>query len=132
VRAAAGGFQPRFALTDRELAQLLCALRITFPHVGIVLSTREAPPLRDAFMTLGVTVMSAGSRTEPGGYTGQGIESLHLTVKGRPTPPACASRQAEAQFAIEDERSPAEIARKLYANGLEPIWKDWESTIVTA
>jgi 2-iminoacetate synthase len=132
VRAAAGGFQPRFALTDRELAQLLCALRITFPHVGIVLSTREAPPLRDAFMTLGVTVMSAGSRTEPGGYTGQGIESLHLTVKGRPTPPACDARQAEAQFAIEDDRSPAEIARKLYANGLEPIWKDWESTILTA
>lgn len=132
VRAAAGGFQPRFALTDRELAQLLCALRITFPHVGIVLSTREAPPLRDAFMTLGVTVMSAGSRTEPGGYTGQGIESLHLTVKGRPAPPACGSRHAEAQFAIEDNRSPAEIARKLYANGLEPIWKDWESTILTA
>ena len=132
VRAAAGGFRARCALTDRELAQMLCALRITFPQVGIVLSTREAPPLRDAFMTLGVTLMSAGSRTEPGGYTGQGMKSLHLTVKGRPTPPACVSGHAEAQFAIEDDRCPAEIAQALRNKGLEPVWKDWESKILTA
>jgi 2-iminoacetate synthase len=88
--------------------------------------------LRDAFMTLGVTLMSAGSRTEPGGYTGQGMNSLHLTVKGRPMPPACASGHAEAQFAIEDDRRPAEIAQTLRTKGLEPIWKDWESSILTA
>ncbi|MGA8657864.1 MAG: 2-iminoacetate synthase ThiH [Chthoniobacterales bacterium] len=132
VRAAAGGFQPRCTLADREFVQMLCALRITFPQVGIVLSTREAPPLRDALMTLGVTLMSAGSRTEPGGYTGQGVESLHLTIKGRPAPSAGASGHAEAQFATEDDRSPAEIARRLRAKGLEPIWKDWESSILTA
>lgn len=131
VRAAAGGFQPRRALADRELVQMLCALRITFPQVGIVLSTREAPPLRDALMTLGVTLMSAGSRTEPGGYTGQGRESLHLTVKGRPGPSVHIPGHAEAQFAIEDDRSPAEIARTLRDKGLEPIWKDWESAILT-
>jgi 2-iminoacetate synthase len=132
VRSAAGGFQPRCSLADREFVQMLCALRVTFPQVGIVLSTREAPALRDALMTLGVTLMSAGSRTEPGGYTGQGVESLHLTVKGRQTPSVRVLGHAEAQFNIEDDRSPAEIARKLRTKGLEPIWKDWESSILTA
>jgi len=41
LRPAAGGFQPRFPFGDRDFTQLLCALRLTFPHVGIVLSTRE-------------------------------------------------------------------------------------------
>ncbi len=72
LRPAAGGFAPRFTMTDRDLAQLICALRITFPQFGIVLSTRERASLREALVPLGVTMMSAGSHTEPGGYTGQG------------------------------------------------------------
>src|SRR5260370_32875919 len=39
LRPAAGGFRPLFSGSDRELAQLVCALRITFPQLGIVLST---------------------------------------------------------------------------------------------
>jgi 2-iminoacetate synthase len=66
-------------MSDRELAQLICALRITFPQLGIVLSTRERASLRDALVPLGVTMMSAGSHTEPGGYTRQGIDNLHMT-----------------------------------------------------
>ena len=75
LRPAAGGFRPLFSMSDRELAQLVCALRITFPQVGIVLSTRERAPLRDALTSLGVTMMSAGSHTEPGGYTRQGTRT---------------------------------------------------------
>src|SRR6266571_1103981 len=82
LRPAAGGFRPLFSLSDRELAQLICAMRITFPQVGIVLSTRERPALRDALVSLGVTMMSAGSHTEPGGYTRRGIDHLHQTVRG--------------------------------------------------
>jgi 2-iminoacetate synthase len=67
LRPAAGGFRPLFSITDRELAQLVCALRITFPQLGIVLSTRERAPLRDSLALIGVTMMSAGSHTEPGG-----------------------------------------------------------------
>ena len=67
LRPAAGGFRPLFSISDRELAQLVCALRISFPQVGIVLSTRERASLRDALVSLGVTMMSAGSHTEPGG-----------------------------------------------------------------
>src|SRR5260370_11113304 len=82
LRPAAGGFRPLFSMGDRELAQLVCALRITFPQLGIVLSTRERSPLRDSLALIGVTMMSAGSHTEPGGYTGHGRENLHRTVRG--------------------------------------------------
>src|SRR5438093_5345464 len=83
LRPAAGDFRPLFSLSDRELAQLVCALRVTFPQVGIVVSTRERAALRDSLALIGVTMMSAGSHTEPGGYTRQGREHLHRTVRGR-------------------------------------------------
>jgi 2-iminoacetate synthase len=132
LRPAAGGFQPQFTMTDRELAQLVCAFRITFPEVGIVLSTRERAPLRDALVSLGVTMMSAGSHTEPGGYTRQGSEHLHRTVRGRIVAPEFDGGEDEiatGQFEISDERSPAEIAAVLRRRGLEPVWKDWDQAL---
>jgi 2-iminoacetate synthase len=132
LRPAAGGFRPRFSLSDRDLIQVLCALRITFPQVGIVLSTRESPEFRDALMPIGVTMMSAGSRTEPGGYTGQGRHSLHLTVKGRVAQTNCSLSKADGQFEVDDQRSPDEIAAALRANGLEPVWKDWDTAILSS
>jgi 2-iminoacetate synthase len=130
LRPAAGGFRPRYSFSDRDLIQVLCALRITFPQVGIVLSTRESPNFRDALMPIGVTMMSAGSRTEPGGYTRQGTHSLHLTVKGRVIQTTCGNSKADGQFEVEDTRSPEEIAAALRANSLEPVWKDWDSAIL--
>jgi 2-iminoacetate synthase len=135
LRPAAGGFRPAFSISDRELAQLVCALRLTFPEVGIVLSTRERPSLRDALIPLGITMMSAGSHTEPGGYTGQGISHLHRTVRGRVVAPELASSDDEiatGQFDISDERSPQEIADELRRHGFDPVWKDWEQTLTTA
>src|SRR6266704_1013571 len=129
LRPAAGGFRPLFSMTDRELAQLVCALRITFPQLGIVLSTRERAPLRDSLSLVGVTMMSAGSHTEPGGYTRQGREHLHRTVRGRIVAPEYDDdddQLATAQFEISDERSAAEIAGVLRRRGLEPVWKDWD------
>jgi 2-iminoacetate synthase len=81
-------------------------------------------------MPLGVTMMSAGSRTEPGGYTGQGTQSLHLTVKGKITSTCCTGSKAEGQFEIEDDRSPLEVAEAIRTKGLEPVWKDWDSAIL--
>lgn len=133
LRPAAGGFTPAFKMSDRELAQLICALRITFPQLGIVLSTRERAALRDALVPLGVTMMSAGSHTEPGGYTGQGAENVHLTLRGRIVAPDLeggADQRATGQFEISDNRSPDEIATLLRRHGLEPVWKDWEQTLV--
>jgi 2-iminoacetate synthase len=132
LRPAAGGFHPQFSMTDRELTQLVCALRVTFPQVGIVLSTREKASLRDALVQLGVTMMSAGSHTEPGGYTRQGGEHLHHTVRGRIVAPEFQDGEdqlATGQFEISDDRSPAEIARLLRGRGFEPVWKDWDQAL---
>jgi 2-iminoacetate synthase len=132
LRPAAGGFQPQFEISDRELAQLVCAFRIVFPQIGIVLSTRERASLRDALVSLGVTMMSAGSHTEPGGYTRQGTEHLHRTVRGRIVAPDFDGGEDEiatGQFEISDERSPAEIAAVLRSRGFDPVWKDWDQAL---
>ena len=136
LRPAAGEFRPAFSLSDRDLAQLLCALRMIFPEVGIVLSTRESASLRDALIPLGVTMMSAGSHTEPGGYTGQGVSHLHRTVRGRivaPDLPAGGEEDmATGQFDISDERSPEQIAMELRRHGFDPVWKDWDQALTPA
>ncbi len=134
LRPAAGEFQPRHLLPDREFVQLVCALRICFPQVGIVLSTRESPALRDALIPLGITMMSAGSHTEPGGYTGQGKTALHHTVRGRQIAPEHldVDSLATGQFETADERSPRQIAELLRNRGYEPVWKDWDHAILSA
>jgi 2-iminoacetate synthase len=134
LRPAAGEFQPRFSMSDRDLAQLICAFRITFPQVSLVLSTRERASLRDALIPLGITMMSAGSHTEPGGYTRQGSQNLHHTVRGRIVAPEFQDGEdqlATGQFEISDERSPAEVAMFLRDRGFDPVWKDWDQALVS-
>jgi 2-iminoacetate synthase len=131
LRPAAGGFQPTHPINDRDFVQLLCAFRLHFPRTGIVLSTREPAALRDAVAPLGVTMMSAGSHTEPGGYTGLGRDNLHLTVRGRAM--ACeapAGALATEQFSTSDQRSPQEVAARLRNLDLDPVWKDWDQAIL--
>jgi 2-iminoacetate synthase len=139
LRPCAGEFQPLTHITDRELAQLVCALRIMFPDVGIVLSTRESAKLRDGLVPLGVTLMSAGSHTEPGGYTGAGKEKLHQTVRGKIVELASGASEwapqpnratnATGQFNIADERSAGEVAELIRKLGYEPVWKDWDAAL---
>ena len=137
LRPCAGEFQPLTHMSDRDLAQLVCALRIMFPDVGLVLSTREPAKLRDGLLPLGVTMMSAGSHTEPGGYTGAGREKLHQTVRGRivelgasewaSTPENATA--ATGQFEIADGRSSQEVADLIRKLGYEPVWKDWDAAL---
>jgi 2-iminoacetate synthase len=101
--------RPRHPVSDREMAQLVCALRLFLPDAGIVLSTRETAAFRDGMIRLGVTQVSAGSRTEPGGYA-------------RP-------EEAGKQFEVEDGRSPEEVAEAIRQAGLDPVWKDWEAVL---
>jgi len=133
LRPAAGGFTPLTGFPDWALVQTLCAFRQCFPEVGIVVSTREPAKLRDALAPLGVTSMSAGSHTEPGGYTGAGSDDLHLTVRGRrvDVEEKADDARAEGQFGIADTRSPAAVASMLSAQGLDPVWKDWDPAILT-
>ena len=106
MRPAEGGYQPNVVMSDRELAQLTFAFRIFDPDVDISVSTRERPDFRDNIATLGATSMSAGSKTDPGGY--------------------CTYPQSLEQFAVSDERTPAEVAASIRAHGYEAVWKDWD------
>ena len=133
LRPCAGAFQPPAPMSDRELAQLLCALRLQFPDVGLVLSTREPAPLRDGLVPLGITLMSAGSHTEPGGYTGAGRARLHRTERGRIVELGASEWAPDAaatgQFDIADERPAAAVAERLRQLGYEPVWKDWDTAL---
>ncbi len=137
LRPCAGEFQPLTQISDRELTQLVCAFRLTFPDAGIVLSTREPARLRNGLIPLGITLMSAGSHTEPGGYTGAGREKLHQTIRGKivvlPAAPRLngegASEWATGQFEVSDDRSPREVADVIQKLGYEPVWKDWDAAL---
>ncbi|MBT5927554.1 MAG: 2-iminoacetate synthase ThiH [Verrucomicrobia bacterium] len=138
LRPCAGSFEPLTHISDTHLVQLVAAFRICFPDVGLVLSTREPASLRNGLIPLGITMMSAGSHTEPGGYTGAGKENLHHTTKGRIVPLAEGSSewesgaaQATGQFDIADERSPNEMAEQIRGLGYEPVWKDWDAAILS-
>jgi len=127
LRPAAGEFQPLVHLDEKDLTRLICSLRIVFPQIGLVLSTRERPKYRDGIAPLGITLMSAGAHTEPGGYTGVGKEKLHLTQKGKEVPIIKPEDEsATPQFIISDSRSTAEVVSRLKEIGLDPVWKDWE------
>lgn len=100
------GVQPKVEMKDRELIQLICAYRLLDEEVELSLSTRESPVFRDHAVRLGITSMSAGSKTNPGGYVVD-PESLE-------------------QFEIDDDRSPAVIAEMIRRQGYESVWKDWD------
>lgn len=93
-------------LSDKNLVQMILALRLCFADAGLTISTREPACLRDQLVKLGITRMSAGSKTNPGGYS--------------------KTTGSVEQFEIDDSRTPAQIALMLKQNGLEPVWKDWD------
>ncbi len=133
LRPSAGEFKPLSPISDRELVQLIAAFRLLLPDVGIVLSTREPAHLRNGLIPLGVTMVSAGSHTEPGGYTGAGNEKVRRTQRGRVVSEENEGQQAPAgrtlatgQFDIADERSATEMAQLITRLGYEPVWKDWD------
>ena len=141
LRPCAGEFQPLTHISDRELVQLMCAFRLMFPDIGLVLSTRESPKMRNGLIPLGITMMSAGSSTEPGGYTGAGGDNLHHTRRGHIValtgdssqwaPPAGHRTGATEQFHIADERSAGEVADQIRRLGFEPVWKDWDAALTS-
>ena len=110
MRPHEGDLPPDVNISDRDIVQLLCAYRIFNHELELTLSTRESPMFRDHAFKLGVTTMSAGSRTEPGGYASKDAD------------------ETLEQFSISDDRSPAEVARMLASAGYEPVWKDWDAS----
>ena len=139
LRPCAGEFEPLTNFDDRALVQTICALRLFLPDLGIVLSTRETAALRDRLIPMGITTMSAGSHTEPGGYTGAGNDNLHYTEHGKIRELAenagewnkpANGTNATGQFDIADERPPETVAETISRLGYEPVWKDWEAAIL--
>ncbi|MGB3074486.1 MAG: 2-iminoacetate synthase ThiH [Chitinophagales bacterium] len=106
LRPAVGCQQPNHPMSDKQLVQLICAYRIFNENVELSLSTRESPVFRNHAIKLGITSISAGSKTDPGGYAGE----LH----------------ALEQFEISDERSPESVAAMIASQGYEPVWKEWD------
>lgn len=109
LRPCTGGLPPKVTMSDRELVQLICAYRLLDPDVELSLSTRESERFRDHVIRLGITTLSAGSRTNPGGYA--------------------VDPQSLEQFEVSDHRSPHAIAQMLRRQGYEPVWKDWDRVL---
>ncbi len=107
LRPCTGGLQPEVVMSDRQLVQLICAWRLFSPTLELSLSTRESPAFRNGALRLGITQMSAESRTQPGGYAEGDKEELE-------------------QFAIHDARPLGEVADAVRQAGLQPVFKDWE------
>lgn len=108
LRPFSGGLEPKVEMTDADLLQLICAYRLLDEDVELSISTRESEIFRDHIVHLGITSMSAESKTNPGGYV--------------------VDRQSLEQFEISDERSTNYIAEMLLSKGIEPVWKDWEKS----
>jgi 2-iminoacetate synthase len=108
LRPAEGVIKPNFIMDDKDLTQLICAYRLWNEDVEISLSTRENEKFRNHIIPIGITSMSAGSKTNPGGYV--------------------VDPQSLEQFEISDERSSFEIASIISKSGYEPVWKDWDKS----
>ena len=109
LQPCAGSSNQQSGVSDRDYLQLLCALKIFAPEVSISISTRDRPALRNLLLTTIASTASAGSKTQPGGYL---LEPQNL-----------------AQFDIEDNRSPTEIAQMLSQHGIAPVWQDWHPVL---
>lgn len=110
LRPCKGEMEIKSVMDDKQLVQLICAYRLFNPEVELSLSTRESAHFRDHVLPLGITSLSAGSSTQPGGYADQAERALE-------------------QFEISDERSVAAVAAKVKALGYEAVWKDWDHSL---
>ena len=106
LRPHSGGLEPKVEMTDADLVQLICAFRLFDEDIELSMSTRESELFRDHIVQLGITSISAESKTNPGGYS---VEPQSLE-----------------QFEISDERSTDDIVQMLKSKDLEVVWKDWE------
>ncbi len=107
LRPCTGGIEPASIMDERQLVQTICAFRLLAPEIELSLSTRESPWFRDRVIPLAINNVSAFSKTQPGGYADN-----HPELE---------------QFSPHDDRRPEAVAAALTAQGLQPVWKDWDS-----
>lgn len=109
LRPHEGNVQPKVAMSDSDLVQLICAYRLLDEDVELSMSTRESETFRNNIIKLGITSISAESKTNPGGYA--------------------VAPQSLEQFEISDERSTEEIKQMIESQGYEVVWKDWDKAL---
>lgn len=107
IRPTMGKCETGLTVSDKSLVQMMTALRLFMPRVGITLSTRENPEFRNHAMKLGVTKMSAGVNTAVGGH----IEE----------------QENSGQFDISDERNVVQMCEAIAERGYQPVFKDWQT-----
>lgn len=107
LRPCAGGIEPASIMSESQLVQLICAFRLFAPDVELSLSTRESAFFRDHMIPVAINSISAGSKTQPGGYADDVPPELE-------------------QFEPHDSRTPQQVAQAISAAGLQPVWKDWD------
>lgn len=91
---------PPHAVTDIEFKKLIAIIRLAVPYTGIIMSTRETPEMRRETFELGVSQISAGSRTNPGGYGEDEGDA--------------------SQFSLGDHRSLDEVIKDVASHGYVP------------
>ena len=109
LRPSASSIELKAVMSDKQMVQLICAYRIFNEEVELSLSTRESEVFRDNVIKLGITSVSADSKTDPGGYANPD-ENLK-------------------QFEIDDSRSTSEIVKIIRSQGYEPVFKDWDAIL---
>lgn len=112
LRPAAGGFEPKLPVSDAKLLQIICALRIFDNELDLTLSTRESASFRDLILPVGITAISAGSSTEPGGYAHKG-ENLE-------------------QWTVNDDRTVDEVVSAMESSGFEAVFQNASTTFFSA
>ena len=93
---------PPHVVSDQDFCKIVAILRLAVPYTGIILSTRESIAMRRQSFELGVSQISAGSRTSPGGYAEQEDEF------------------DASQFSLGDHRSLDEVVQDIVSLGFMP------------
>ena len=93
-------------ISDKHFVQMMLAMRLCFADAGITISTRESAEFRKHLIKICVTKISAGSKTNPGGYS--------------------QNTQSVPQFEVDDKSSPQQVAQLIKSSGYEAVWKDWD------
>ena len=107
LRPCVGSIELKSNISDAELVQVIGAYRLFDEDLELSLSTRESENFRNHAFKIGITSMSAGSKTDPGGY-------------------AMGAEKNLKQFEVNDQRSASEFANTISAEGYDPVWKDWD------
>eukprot|EP01106_Pelomyxa_sp_JSP_P012038 TRINITY_DN324_c0_g1_i5.p1 TRINITY_DN324_c0_g1~~TRINITY_DN324_c0_g1_i5.p1 ORF type:complete len:254 (+),score=84.87 TRINITY_DN324_c0_g1_i5:250-1011(+) len=129
--------RPPYEVSDAHFKQLVAVIRCAVPYTGMILSTRESAAMRRELLQMGVSQMSAGSRTEVGSYhKGDQVDATEnlvnratgtaattaTTTTTTTTATAAQEGDSAGQFTLADERPASEVIADLISNGFIPSW----------